>query len=120
MGRRWRQVFRRRPAGLRHLGRDRIGLGLRRHRRRLARWCCSRHHSAFLQERMPAGSDGHPSSLDQWLFVPILLLTGLLARLLVGLLVLTLLLLALLALALLLVTLLLGLLWLAVLRIVHC
>jgi hypothetical protein len=55
----------------------------------------------------------------QWLFVRVLLLTGLLARLLVGLLVLTLLLLALLALALLLVAILLGLLWLAVLRIVH-
>jgi len=70
---------------------------------------------------MPADRRASLPPQDEWLFVvPLPLLTGLLARLLVGLLLLTLLLLVLLALALLLVAVLLGLLRVAVLRIVHC
>jgi hypothetical protein len=78
-------------------------------------------NSRFPKKGMPADRRASLPPQDEWLFVvPLPLLTGLLARLLVGLLLLTLLLLVLLALALLLVAVLLGLLRVAVLRIVHC
>lgn len=69
---------------------------------------------------MPAIRGGHLAFTWEVLLVPLLGLTGFLARLLVGLLVLTLLLLALLALALLLIAILLRLLRVAVLGVVHC
>jgi hypothetical protein len=68
---------------------------------------------------MPAGRRAFPHAQDRGLFVLLLWLAGLLARLLIGLLVLALLLLALLALTLLLVAVLLGLLRVTVLGIVH-